>query len=75
VNALGLPVSGAAVNFAMTKSNGVVVQSAATTGTNGKALFTYRFNKKQDPTGTYRISANSKLNGIVGNAVTSFVVQ
>ncbi len=75
VNALGLPVSGAAVNFAMTKSNGGVVQGAATTGTNGKAVFTYRFNKKQDPVGTYRISANSTLKGIVGNAVTSFVVQ
>ena len=75
VNALGSPVSGAAVTFVMTKSNGVVVQAVATTGSNGKAVFTYRFNKKQDPVGTYRVSSSANLNGIVGSAVTSFAVQ
>jgi hypothetical protein len=75
VRALGSPVSGATVNFAMTKSNGVVARGTATTGANGTAVFTYRFNKKQDPVGTYQVSSNANVNGISGNGMTSFVVQ
>lgn len=75
VNALGSPVSGTTVNFTMTKSNGAVVTGTAISGADGRAVFTYRFNKRQDPTGTYQVSASANLNGITGNGVTSFVVQ
>jgi hypothetical protein len=75
VSGAGSPVTGASVTFTMTKSNGSVVTGTATTGTNGSAVFSYRFNKKRDPAGTYGVSANANLNGIYGNGATSFVVQ
>jgi hypothetical protein len=75
VNALGSPVSGATVSFTMTKANGAVVSKTVTTGTDGKAVFSYRFNKKNDPTGTYQAAASANLNGISGSGATSFVVQ
>jgi hypothetical protein len=71
----GSPVSGASVTFTMTKSNGSVVTGIATTGTDGSAVFSYRFNKKRDPAGTYTVSANANLNGVSGSNTTSFGVQ
>jgi hypothetical protein len=75
VNALASPVLGATVSFTMTKSNGAVVRGTATTGANGTAVFTYRFNKKQDPIGTYQVAANANLNGVTGGGQTSFGVR
>ena len=75
VSSGGSPVSGASVTFTMTKSNGSVVTGTATTVTNGSAVFSYRFNRKKDPAGTYGLSANANLNGLSGSNTTSFVVQ
>ena len=75
VNALGSPVPGATVSFTMTKSNGALVRGSATTTANGTAVFTYRFNKKQDPIGTYQLAANATLNGVTGGGQTSFGVR
>jgi hypothetical protein len=71
----GSPVSGAAVTFAITKSNGTVVTGSATTGTNGSAVYKLRL-KKQDPVGTYTVTADANLNNAVfGQGTKSFAVQ
>jgi len=59
----------------MTKSNGAVVGKTVTTGANGTAVFSYRFNKKQDPVGTYQVTAATNLNGVSGNGATTFAVR
>ena len=42
---------------------------------NGVAVFSYRL-KKQDPVGTYQVTANASMNNaIFGSATTSFTVQ
>jgi len=75
VTAAGLPLSGAAVTFTMTKPNGSVVTQNATAASNGTAVFTYSFSKRQDPTGTYRVTAVSTANGATGQGSTSFSVS
>jgi hypothetical protein len=75
VSANGSPISGASVNFTLTKANGSVVTGAGTTGADGSAVFNYRFNKKRDPAGVYQVSVSANLNGVSGTGSTSFVVQ
>ncbi len=75
VSANGSPVASASVTFTITKANGAVVTGTATTGTNGTAVFSYRL-KKQDPAGTYGITANASMSStIFGSATASFTVQ
>jgi hypothetical protein len=59
----------------MTKPNGAVVTLTATTSSNGNASFTYSFNKRQDPLGTYQVKAVSSSNGLTGQGSTSFLVN
>jgi len=75
VKAGGSGLSGASVTFTMTKPNGSVVTQTATTGSNGTATFTYAFNKRQDPLGTYQVKAVSSANGLTGQGTTSFLVN
>jgi hypothetical protein len=75
VKAAGSPVSGATVTFTMTKSNGSVVTSTATSGTNGVAVFKYAFNRKKDPAGTYQVRAQANSMGVTGTGTVSFVVK
>ncbi|HWQ33931.1 MAG TPA: NEW3 domain-containing protein [Blastocatellia bacterium] len=75
VRAGGSPVSGASVAFTMTRSDGAVVTSTASTGANGTAVFRYSFNRKRDPTGTYQVRAVASVNGLSGSGQTSFVVK
>lgn len=75
ISANGSPMSGANVTFTMTKSNGGVVKSIATSAANGTAVFNYRFNKKTDPTGRYFVSVAANLNGVGGNGSLSFDVK
>jgi hypothetical protein len=70
----GSPVSGASVNFAITKPNGSVVTGAAKTGTSGSGVFKYRL-KRQDPIGTYPVQAVGSSNGLSKGASTSFAVK
>jgi 5-hydroxyisourate hydrolase-like protein (transthyretin family) len=70
----GAPVAGATVTFTMTKSNGSSVTQTATTGADGRATFSYRFNRKSDPIGTYAVTAASAFKGSTGQAATSFLV-
>ena len=70
----GAPVAGAAVTFTMTKPGGAVVTQATTADASGRAVFSYRFEKRRDPTGTYVVSVVASSNGYVGNASTSFLV-
>ena len=72
VSANGSPMSGANVTFTITGPNGSVVSGSATTATNGSASFSYKFNRKKDPLGTYQVSVNASLNGISGSGSTSF---
>jgi hypothetical protein len=75
VRAGGSVLPGATVTFTMTKPNGTVVTQSATTGSNGTASFTYAFNKRLDPTGTYQVKAVSNANGLAGQGTTSFLVN
>lgn len=75
VTAGGSPVCGASVTFTMTKSNGSKVTGTATTGTDGSAIFKYRFNKQKDPVGIYEVAASANLNGMIGSGSTSFGVS
>lgn len=75
ISANGSPTAGANVTFTMTKSNGSRVTVNAISAADGSAVFTYRFNKRQDPTGTYSVSAVASLNGVSGNGSTSFEVR
>jgi uncharacterized repeat protein (TIGR01451 family) len=75
VSYAGSPVIGASVVFTLTKSDGSVVTGAATTGTTGSAGYSYRFNKKKDPVGTYKVNAVASMNGITGSAATTFMVK
>ena len=74
VKAMGMPVSGAAVNFTLRKPDGTVVSGTLLTGTDGSAVFKYKF-KRNDPVGTYQVDAASSLNGLSGSAATAFTVQ
>lgn len=75
VTANGSPMAGANVTFTMTKANGNRAVFSATSSANGSASFSYKFNKKQDPAGTYLVNVNSNLNGVSGNGSTSFQVK
>jgi hypothetical protein len=75
VTAAGVPVSGAGVSFMMTKSNGQIVTQTATTDANGKAVFTYSFNRRTDPLGTYSVGATASYTGLYGKGGTSFYVK
>jgi len=75
VTAGGSAVSGAAVNFTITKANGTKVSATATTDIMGTAVYKYRFNKQKDPVGTYQVAAGASMNGVVGSGATSFVVK
>ena len=75
ISANGSPIAGANVTFTMTKSNGNRVIVNAISAADGSAVFTYRFNKRQDPTGTYSVNAVTSLNGVSGNGSTSFEVR
>jgi 5-hydroxyisourate hydrolase-like protein (transthyretin family) len=74
VSAGGSPVAGVAVTFTMTKANGSSVTRTATTASDGRATFSYRFNRKLDPVGTYSVTAASAFKGFTGQASTSFLV-
>jgi hypothetical protein len=75
VRAGGSLVAGTTVTFAMTKSNGVVVNATRTTGTNGVATFSYTLSRKKDPTGQYQVRAQANTGGMSGNANTGFAVR
>jgi hypothetical protein len=74
VQAMGAPVSLAPVTFTITKPNGAVITATVYTGTDGTAVFKYKF-KRTDPVGTYLDVAASSLNGLSGSAITGFTVQ
>jgi NPCBM-associated, NEW3 domain of alpha-galactosidase len=75
VRAAGSPVSGGTVTFTMTKSNGTTVSATSTTGANGVAVFSYSFNRKKDPTGTYQVRAQANKNGVSGSSTVSFIAK
>jgi hypothetical protein len=75
IKAAGTIVPGAAVTFMMTKSNGTIVTSNATAGSNGVAVFKYSFNRKKDPAGTYQVRAQATANGVSGSGTVSLNVK
>jgi hypothetical protein len=74
VSANGAPVANASVTFTITKANGTVVKQTATTDAAGKAVVKLQI-KRNDPVGTCQERADAALNGIMGSATTSFMVQ
>lgn len=75
VSGAGSPALGASVTFSITRPNGSVVTGTTTTGSDGKAVYSYKLNKKQDPPGTYQAAAGATLNGLTGSGVTTFTVK
>jgi hypothetical protein len=75
VRSNGAPKSGAVVSFTLTKPNGSIVTQSVTTGSTGNAVFTYTFNKRNDPLGTYQVNAISTVNGVSVQGATSFSVN
>ena len=74
VSLLGSMVANAPVTFTMTKPDGSVVTQTGTTGSTGTASFTYAFNRRTDPIGTYQVMSVSSANGLSGQGSTSFIV-
>jgi len=70
----GVAVASTAVSFTVTKSNGVVVASTATTGTDGTAVYKFHL-RKRDPVGNYRAAAVTTINSMSASAATAFTVQ
>jgi hypothetical protein len=70
----GSPVANARVTVTITKANGTVVKQTATTGTSGTVVSKLPL-KKFDPIGTYQVRVDASVNGIMGSATTSFMVQ
>ena len=74
ISAAGAPVAGASVTFTMTKPSGSTVTQTVSSGSDGRAIFSYKFDRKQDPTGVYTVRASANANGYSGQAATSFSV-
>jgi uncharacterized repeat protein (TIGR01451 family) len=70
----GSSLSSASVAFTITKPQGAVTTGKATTGLDGRAVYTFRV-KKNDPLGTYQVRAEASLNGAAGTAEASFTVR
>jgi hypothetical protein len=71
----GSPLAAANVTFYIVKPNERNFTATAVSGADGKAVYTYRFNKKLDPAGTYFVTTTANLNGVSGNGSTSFEVR
>lgn len=79
VSANGSAVAGSTVTFTITKpSSGrktSTVSATALTGADGRATYSYRLNRKQDPAGSYLVRASSSTNGVSGIGTASFEVR
>jgi hypothetical protein len=71
----GSPLSGATLTFTIRKPSGQTVVVSAVSGANGYANYSYRLNRKQDPAGTYQVTANATLNGMSGVGSAGFDVR
>jgi hypothetical protein len=71
----GAPLAGGSITITVTKPNGAAVSLNTTISTNGSATGNYRI-KRQDPLGTYKVSAlASASNAAPAQASTTFTVQ
>jgi hypothetical protein len=75
VTAAGSPVANATMSFTMISGEGRPVRQTVVTGSDGKAVFSYRLNRKTDLLGTYNVTAVATFNGYTGQATTSFIVN
>jgi hypothetical protein len=69
----GVPIAKKSITFSITKANGSIMTASATTGTNGTAVYKLRL-RKQDPVGTYKVSAGI-TGGTTASNVANFAVQ
>ncbi len=73
VAANGTPMPGANVVFTVTRPNGTTAATGSVvSSTNGTAVFTYKFNRKKDPIGVYRITSAATVGGVSGSGTVSF---
>jgi hypothetical protein len=71
---LGSTLLAVPVTVTLTKPNGATVTQTISVSKTGTAVWTYTFNKRTDPIGTYRVDAVSTKNGLTGSGSTSFNV-
>ena len=74
IKAAGAPAGSASVTFTMTKPNGAIMTQTVMTGSDGRATFSYKFDRKRDPTGAYTVRAVANAKGYFGQASTGFSV-
>jgi hypothetical protein len=74
VSVLGSTLLAVPVTVTLTKPNGATVTQTISVSKTGTAVWTYTFNKRTDPIGTYRVDAVSTKNGLTGSGSTSFNV-
>ncbi len=74
VRANGAPVSGASVTFTLTNPRGSARTLSATTNSSGVATVQFR-PKRNDPSGTYAITAIATLGGLSGTASGTLTVR
>ncbi len=68
-----LAVPGASVTFTLrrpTPEDGTTTLSG-TTDSNGKVAVSYKLNKRKDPSGSYKVTADANKNGILGTNVSN----
>jgi hypothetical protein len=75
VTAAGAPVSNATVTFTMTKPEGRTVTQTTQTGADGRAVFSFKLERKRDQTGTYSVRSVASFDGYTGQASTTFLVN
>jgi hypothetical protein len=73
VTALGAPVSGAAVSLMITRPNGAIVYTAATTKANGSATVKIQLGKKP-AIGTWQVQATATAHSVTGADDHTFTV-
>ena len=71
----GLPLINATGTFTMIRPDGRSIRQTIITGIDGRALFSYKFNKKSDLIGTYQVTADANANSRTGQASTSLLVN
>jgi hypothetical protein len=74
VMAGGAPLGNTAVTFKMIRPDGRYTNQIISTGADGRAVFSYRLDKKRDLIGTYTVVPSASANGRTGQASVSFVV-
>ena len=74
VSSQGTPVANANVAFAVTESDGTIVNGGGTTGSNGSASFSFKLGR-HPPKGTYAAKGQTTVKSVSASGTANFTVQ